>query len=410
MMNNAENIWKKRVIEYNQELQKYLKYMFNDHLLFVLIFALGGAAFTYNQWVKTLDPTFPAAYIMAVILGLILAWSPVYTFLKEADAVFLLPLENRLTGYFRKSIWISFMFQSYIQLLVLAALMPMYVAVSGNGFKSFLPLLVLVLALKVWNLYVRWFMLRFQEKEAHWIDSFMRFLLSGSILLLILSEASILMIAAVALIMAGYVFYFYHTAKKKNLKWDLLIHLEQQRMLMFYRIANMFTDVPKLKGKVHRRKWLDFIVKTDFSQSQSYRNLYLRSLVRTSEFSGLYVRLTLIGAVLIYTNQSFIVNILTSLLFLYLTGFQLVPLYKRFDYKIWVLIYPIAKELKTSSFKKVLNQSMMIQSIIFSLPLLLKGMWVEGVIILLAGFVFSLLFSQYYLNQRLKKMDNSFSL
>jgi ABC-2 type transport system permease protein len=410
MMNNVDNIWKKRIIDYNQELQKYLKYMFNDHLLFVLIFALGGAAFTYNQWVKTLEPSFPAAYIMAFILGLILAWSPVYTFLKEADAVFLLPLENRLSGYFRKSIWISFMFQSYIQLIVLAALMPMYVAVSGNGFKSFFPLLALVLALKVWNLYVRWFMLRYQEKEAHWIDSIIRFLLSGSFLLLILSDAPILTTIAVAVIMAGYLFYFYQTTKKKNLKWDLLIHLEQQRMLMFYRIANMFTDVPKLKGKVHRRRWLDFIVKTDFLQGDSYRHLYLRSLVRTSEYSGLYMRLTLIGAVLIYTNQSLIVNILTAMLFLYLTGFQLVPMYKRFDYKIWVLIYPLSKELKTSSFKKVLTQSMMIQSIIFALPLIFRGLWLEGVIILLGGFVFSLLFSSYYLAQRLKKMDNSFYL
>ncbi|MFP3473061.1 ABC transporter permease, partial [Micrococcus sp. SIMBA_144] len=77
----VESIWKKRVVEYNQELQKYLKYMFNDHLLFVLIFALGGAAFTYNQSVKPLDPTFPAPLIMALVLGLLLAWSPVYTFL-----------------------------------------------------------------------------------------------------------------------------------------------------------------------------------------------------------------------------------------------------------------------------------------------------------------------------------------
>ncbi|MEG9296256.1 ABC transporter permease [Mangrovibacillus sp. Mu-81] len=409
-MNNVESIWKKRIIEYNQELQKYLRYMFNDHLLFVMIFALGGAAFTYNQWVKTLEPSFPAAIIMAAILGLVLAWSPVYTFLKEADAVFLLPLEGKLSGYFRKSIWISFMFQSYIQLLVLAALMPMYVAVSGRGFTSFFPLLALVLAIKVWNLYVRWFMLRHQERAAHLIDSIIRFLLSASLLLLVLSDAHVLMIIAVAVIMAGYFGYFHQITKKKNLKWDLLIHLEQQRMLLFYRIANMFTDVPKLKGKVHRRKWLDFIVKTDFSQRSTYRHLYLRSLVRTSEFSGLYVRLTLIGAILIYTNQSLLINILSALLFLYLTGFQLIPLYKRFDYKIWVLIYPLSKDLKTSSFKNVLNQSMMMQSFIFTLPLLLKGRWMEAIIVLLSGFVFSLLFSQYYLIQRLKKMDSSFYL
>ncbi|WP_231893399.1 ABC transporter permease [Rossellomorea aquimaris] len=407
MMNNVESIWKKRIVEYNQELQKYLKYMFNDHLLFVLIFALGGAAFTYNQWVKTLEPTFPAPIIMAVILGVLLAWSPVYTFLREADAVFLLPLEGRLSGYFTKNIWISFMFQSYIQLLVLAALMPMYVAVTGSTFKRFFPLLAFILALKVWNLYVRWFMLRFQEKEAHWMDSLLRVLLSGAIVFLVLSGAPYWMTILIGIIMLLYALYFYQTSKTKNLKWDLLINLEQQRMLIFYRIANMFTDVPKLKGRIHRRKWLDGLVKTPFSEEYTYRFLYLRSLVRTSEYSGLYVRLTLIGAVLIYTNQSLLVGVLTAVLFLYLTGFQLIPLFKRFDYKIWVLLYPVSRELKKSSFQKVMNQSMMLQAVVFSLPFLIKGMLLECVITLLLGLSFSLLFSQYYLVQRLKKMEDS---
>jgi ABC-2 type transport system permease protein len=407
MKNNVESIWKKRIVEYNQELQKYLKYMFNDHLLFVLIFALGGAAYTYNQWVKTLDPAFPAPLIMAVILGLLLAWSPVYTFLREADAVFLLPLEGRLSSYFTKCIWISFMFQSYIQLLVLAALMPMYVAVSGSSFGSFFPLLCFVLALKVWNLYVRWFMLRFQEREAHLTDSFLRFLLSGSLVFLVLSGAEFWMVIVVAFIMLGYAFYFFQSTKGKNLKWDLLINLEQQRMLIFYRIANMFTDVPKLKGKVHRRKWLDGLVRTPFSQASTYRYLYLRSLVRTSEYSGLYLRLTLIGVLLIYSNSSFIFSILTALVFLYLTAFQLIPLFKRFDYKIWVLIYPVSRELKKSSFQKIMNQAMVIQAVVFSLPLFIKGAWMEGVITLLVGMSFSILFSQFYLVQRLKKMEET---
>ncbi|WP_257474848.1 ABC transporter permease [Bacillus sp. MCCB 382] len=407
MMNNVESIWKKRVVEYNQELQKYLKYMFNDHLLFVLIFALGGAAFTYNQWVKTLDPTFPAPLIMALVLGLLLAWSPVYTFLREADAVFLLPLEGRLTSYFNKCIWISFMFQSYIQLLVLAALMPMYVAVSGSSFSSFFPLLALILAIKVWNLYVRWFMLKFQEKEAHWIDSLVRFLLSGALVFLVLSGAVLWMTIVVAILMLVYAFYFHQSTKEKNLKWDLLINLEEQRMLIFYRIANMFTDVPKLKGKVHRRKWLDWLVKAPFSQASTYRYLYLRALVRTSEYSGLYIRLTLIGVLLIYSNASFIFSILTALVFLYLTAFQMIPLFKRFDYKIWVLIYPVSRELKKTSFQKIMSQSMMIQAIIFSLPLFIRGEWLPGLITLLAGLTFSIFFSHFYVVQRLKKMEET---
>ncbi|PFA62602.1 ABC transporter permease [Bacillus sp. AFS015802] len=406
-MNNVDGIWRKRIAEYNQELQKYLKYMFNDHLLFVLIFALGGAAFTYNQWVKTLEPSFPAPLIMAVILGLLLAWSPVYTFLREADAVFLLPLEERLSSYFTKCIWISFMFQSYVQLLVLAALMPMYVAVSGSSFKSFFPLLAFVLCIKVWNLYVRWFMLRFQEREAHITDSLVRFFLNGALVFLVLSDAPLWSPIVVAVLMLGYVFYFHQSTKGKNLKWDLLIHLEEQRMLIFYRIANMFTDVPKLKGRVHRRKWLDWLVKAPFSQASTYRYLYLRSLVRTSEYSGLYVRLTVIGALLIYWNASFIFSILTALVFLYLTAFQLIPLFKRFDYKIWVLIYPVSREWKKSSFQKLMTQSMMIQAVVFSIPLIVRGAWLEGLITLLAGITFSIFFSQFYLAQRLKKLEET---
>ena len=178
-------------------------------------------------------------------------------------------------------------------------------------------------------------------------------------------------------------------------------------MLIFYRIANMFTDVPKLKGKVHRRKWLDWLVKAPFSQGSTYRYLYLRSLVRTSEYSGLYIRLTLIGALLIYSNSSFVFSILTALVFLYLTAFQMIPLFKRFDYKIWVLIYPVSRELKKTSFQKIMSQSMMIQAVVFSLPLFVRGDWLPGLITLLAGLTFSIFFSQFYLVQRLKKMEET---
>lgn len=132
----------------------------------------------------------------------------------------------------------------------------------------------------------------------------------------------------------------------------------------------------------------------------------MRSLVRTSEYSGLYIRLTVIGVLLIYFNSSFIFSILTALVFLYLTAFQLIPLYKRYDYKIWVLIYPVSRELKTTSFQKIIGQSMMVQAAVFSC-LLVKGAWLESLITLIAGLTLSLFFSQFYLVQRLKKMEET---
>ncbi|TYS15922.1 ABC transporter permease [Rossellomorea vietnamensis] len=406
-MKNIDEIWKKRVVEYNTELRKYLRYMFNDHLLFVLIFALGGGAFTYNQWVATLDGSFPAPLIMAVILGLILTWSPVYTFLREADAVFLLPLESRMKSFFQKGIWTSFISQSYILLLVLAAMMPMYVKVTGQGFQSFFLLLALLLGLKVWNLYVRWYTLKNQEREAHLVDYVIRFALNGVFLYMVLSDASMVLAAVVAIILLGYLFYFKLSVKEKSLKWDVLISLEEQRMLLFYRMANMFTDVPKLKGKVHRRRWLDGLLNTiKYQQKQTFTFLYARSLLRTSEYFGLYIRLSLIAMVILFFSDTLWLGIAIGLLFMYLTGFQLIPMYKRFDYKIWVSLYPAAQGIKNQSFQKVVLWSLIVQAILFSIALLVSGQWAGSALMLAAGLLFSFVFSFSYLIQRLKKFDS----
>jgi ABC-2 type transport system permease protein len=405
-MKNIEGIWKKRVVEYNAELRKYLRYMFNDHLLFVLIFALGGGAFTYNQWVSTLDSSFPAPLIMAIILGLILTWSPVYTFLREADAVFLLPLESRMKGFFRKGIWVSFISQSYILLLVLAAMMPMYVKVTDRGFQSFFVILVILLALKVWNLYVRWYTLKNQEREAHFVDYFVRFAMNAVFLYMILHEASVVLIAAVAFILLAYLVYFRFSVKGKSLKWDVLISLEEQRMLLFYRLANMFTDVPKLKGKVHRRRWLDSVLNAiPYDRKQTYKFLYLRALLRTSEYFGLYIRLSLIAMVLLYFSDALWLSIFTGILFIYLTGFQMIPMFKRFDYKIWVSLYPVPESIKKHSFRQVVQWALIVQAVLFSLALVLSGQLLEALIMLGAGLLFAFGFANFYLIQRVKKFE-----
>lgn len=405
-MRNIDEIWKKRVVEYNTELRKYLRYMFNDHLLFVLIFALGGGAFTYNQWVGTLDSSFPAPFIMAVILGLILSWSPVYTFLREADAVFLLPLESRMKKFFQKGLWVSFISQSYILLLLLAAMMPMYVKVTDRGFQFFFVLLLNLLGLKVWNLYVRWYTLKNQERDTHFVDYFIRFALNAVFLYMVLSGASLVLVLAVAVILMGYLLYFRGSVKGKSLKWDVLISLEEQRMLLFYRLANMFTDVPKLKGKVHRRRWLDAVMNMiKYDQKQTFKFLYIRSLLRTSEYFGLYIRLSLLSMVILYFSETLWLSIVTGLLFMYLTGFQMIPMFKRFDYKIWVSLYPVAESVKKQSFEQVVYWAMNVQAVLFSLALALGGQLFEAGILLAAGLLFAFAFANFYLPQRLKKFE-----
>ncbi|GAA3330060.1 hypothetical protein GCM10020331_081060 [Ectobacillus funiculus] len=64
------------------------KYIFNDHLKFVLIFAIGAGAYYYQQWLATLTASFPTAALLAALFAVILTVGSVQTLLKPADLVF----------------------------------------------------------------------------------------------------------------------------------------------------------------------------------------------------------------------------------------------------------------------------------------------------------------------------------
>jgi ABC-2 type transport system permease protein len=396
-MFNVLKLWSDRSKHTSKELSRYLRYIFNGHLMIVLIFLIGSLTFYYQQWVKTLDESFPAAVIMAVILGVFLTYSPVYTFLLEADRVFLLPIESKLTKYFWRSGIVSFVLQAYILLMVLAAMMPMYVQVSGSTYRTFFYFVFLMLLLKIWNLATRWRIQYYVEKNVHRTDSFVRFCLNSVFLYLLFVLASKFLLIILFIIMLGLYYYFFQNSKKKGLKWEEIILLEQNRLTGFYRIANLFTDVPKFKDEVKRRKWLDWMArKIVFQQNNTQLYLLTRTFLRSGDYLGLVIRLTVIGGLVIYYWDFIYGQFLFLLLFLYLTGFQLLPLKNHHQNVLWIDLYPIDNEQQEKSFKKILRWVLLLQTSVFSLLFVLKGDWVLFIIGMGIGVVFSLVFVRYY--------------
>nr|WP_263328411.1 ABC transporter permease [Neobacillus sp. Marseille-Q6967] len=402
-MFDENKLWRERAAHRLKELGVYLRYIFNGHLVIVILFLIGMAAFYYQNWIKTLSMDFPAEVIIAAVMGLFLTYSPVYNFLLEADQVFLLPLENRLKSYFQKSGVISLVFQGYILLMVLAVLMPMYAHVSGNGFQAFFIFLIFLLVLKAWNLGVSWRMQYFVQSSVSISDMLVRFCLNAVFTFLLFKQANILFLFLFAVIFALYYRAFYIRTKKMGLKWDLLIGQEEKRIASFYRLANLFTDVPKLKDTVKRRKWLDWLINhIPFSQDKTYLYLFSRTFLRSSDYLGLFIRLTVIGGVALYFISFGIGQVVWSLLFLYLTGFQLLPLWNHHQNKLWVDLYPVAPRYKKTAFHSLLIIIMLTQAILFSLIILLKGEWMISLYVILSSSVFSYLFVYVYSKNRIK--------
>lgn len=405
-MKQINELWPERLQAYIKELRRYFKYMFNDHLLFVLIFGGGAAIYYYSGWVKTLDSGFPVGVIMAIVLGIILAVSPIQTLLKDADIVFLLPIETKLGSYFKSGMKLSFITQAYVLILVLAAFMPMYVQVTGDGFKAFFYLLAIVLLLKIWNLVLHWMILKINDKQSLFFDWILRFSMSALLLYFFIEKASVWFIAVIILILFVVTLYFRNATKYKTLKWEVLIEKEQNRMQTFYQAANMFTDVPHLRGRVKRRKWLDPLFSSiPFSSDQTYRFLLTRTIVRTNEFSGLILRLTLIPVVLIIFNSNIYFSLAISLLFIYLTGFQLIPLLRKHELKIWTSLYPIPKNQKKIAFLNLLMKVLLIQAIILSVSFAVGGGIILAAIHLVVSCLFAILLTKLYVPSRLKKLE-----
>lgn len=101
----ANNLWKSRLADYFKDLAKYLRYIFNDHLVLVMVFVVGALGFYYSQWLKTLDASFPVNWVMIVVLVLVLSLTQVNTLLKSADAVYLTVMETRMASYFKNQLY-----------------------------------------------------------------------------------------------------------------------------------------------------------------------------------------------------------------------------------------------------------------------------------------------------------------
>jgi len=402
-MFDVKRLWKNRASGRMKDLGRYLRYIFNGHLVIVLLFLIGTAAFYYQKWIESLPDSFPVELILAVVIGIFLTYSPVYNFLLEADRVFLLPLEDKLKGYFLRSGIVSFVYQGYLLLLAFAVLMPLYAKVNNHGFRLFVPFLIVLLLGKLWNIAVTWRIHYYVESAVHRWDLIVRYFINAVMAYLLFKQANLVILLFLAAIMAFYFYTFSVRTRTKSLKWDQLIEQEEKRMASFYRLANMFTDVPKLKDTVRRRKYLDWLIsKIPFAQERSYLYLFSRTFLRSSDYLGLFVRLTVIGGLAIYFISFGLGQILLSVLFLYLTGFQLLPLWNQHQNKLWVDLYPVENHHKSASFHYLLMVILSVQVFIFSAFILLKAEWMNSLLTFLAGLAFSYIFVFIYGKNRLK--------
>lgn len=394
------NLWKKRLNLYLKRMIKYYRYVFNDHFVIALLFLLGGISYTYSNFIKSLnvDLSYPwAKPVVIIVLLVMLQFGKVGTLIDEPDKVFLLPQEKGMREYLMKAqkrAWVS---NSVIQIVVWIVLLPfIYYGVHLNLLESIILLLSQV-ALKV--VQVNLFFIR--AFEANYQAGNYSFILNYVVPLIVYMLGLYASIYFALGITVGLILYLKSLPKNKIIQWNYLIDVEKLRLMKKYSFFNLFTDVPQVKKKAKRRKYLDWLI-PKFKNVYGY--LFIRAIIRNGEYSGLYIRLTVIEFIVLLFIPKFWLSLVIGMLFIYLIGFQMLPLYKYFDDNVFVHLYPLETNSKGKEFKSILLALLIINAFLATIAvyIAIQNLLLSGAFLALV-LVESILFVYGYANLRLEK-------
>ena len=410
-MSNIENIFADRRKKEQELKLTYSKYIFNSHLIMFLIIVLGAALINYSKWIAIASQfeLYSVLIAAAVAFSYFLVSTKIKTYIKEADAVFLLPLEKYYKNVGKKTV-------INITLVHIVAFVIFYFAVkpitSIIGTVDKLAIFMLILVILLNNL-LKYFQV-IHYKEIIWVKILQFFVIFIQIISVFVVNTYILIIDLAGIVVLAFVTYLIlknsrnvgskEDQEKYIVKWAEAAEYDKHRMESYLKFVNMFVDVPLSGVKVARRKYFDVLLpkltKDNFNKENSFKYYYYRVFLRQENTVYLALRLMLLAGLIIFSFKNPYVSGVAIISYSYLTIIQLVPLFKQVSNNIWHSILPVDDNIKIKSFKKLLTIVMLITTVLLGIIAILFSNF-EGVTIaiIIASVVLANIISKIFIEK-----------
>lgn len=403
---DSQQLFKERFTAHIKHVMRYAQYILNGHIAIALIFLVVAFAVIYQQFLLDLPEAFPVSLVMSILFSLVILYNPIQTFTKQADLVFLLPAIESLKGFFYRGLVYSFFFQSYLMILILAALSPLYHARFTSG--NYLFIIFLFLIFKLWHFIMRWASLRLRDQTFLFYTKMGLFIVQTFVWYSYFKNWTMMFIIGVIglfLILS----YLLHRGFNHSLALDQLITNDQHRLERFYRLASLFTDVRELSTRVKKRRLLSRMLtsRVMLKQSETYTYLYRLTFSRSEDYLGLSSRLVVIGGIALAAIDQPILSFGVGVLFIYLIGIQLLPLFSHHDTKLWLMLYPVNKQEKMRTFLQLLTALLSIVVLMFTSTLMFRLTVLDGLLFLVLASVFSYGFVWIYAKSKVSAVKGS---
>ena len=299
-----KDLFLKRKQAFRKECVGYLRYVLNDHFVLFLLVLIGFLTYQYSQLLQHFPENhWPILLFLGIVSALLLAWGGIASYIEVPDKLFLLVSEEEVKLYLKGQTARSFVFWTIVQTLFLLLFAPLFLAM-GYGLPVFLVYVLLLGTGKY---------LLFRQKASKFFT-------------------------------------------ETGLDWDYVIAQESKRKQVLLRFFALFTQVKGVSNSVKRRAYLDFLLKTvQKVPGKIWQNLYLRSYLRNGDLFALSLRLLLLSLLaVIFIEQAWIATAVV-VLFNYLLLFQLLALYRAFDYQYLTQLFPLDKVQKEKGLQAVVR-------------------------------------------------------
>jgi ABC-2 type transport system permease protein len=350
---------------------RYTKLLANSGFMFSLYMALIIGGVYYQKALKTLPTHFPSALVLTILFLFVIYPTTIRTYIQKADLIFLLPAESELESYFEKAFRDSWSRQGLWIIFAGAVGMPLYLKTVDPIPTHYGVLILLFIVLKGWNLYGVWAESRLHTPVGY---RFLRFVVTAAWVYFLIARGSWVFLCLLVLLLAVVSLWVYRPILRSTpLNWIILAEEEARLAMRFLRMANWVTDVPGLEQPIKPRRYLNFMFRFwPKKRANLYSLLYFKTFLRAGDYFGLYIRLTIIGAIfLVLVPSSPVLAFVIFGVCLFLTAFQLLSL-GRHDFPQGIEgLYPLDRKVKRHGFLNVIRFLLVFQALIFSIVFLL---------------------------------------
>ena len=365
----------------------------------------------YSKWIAIASQFELYSVFMATSLAFsyYLISTKIKTYIKEADAVFLLPLEKYYKNVGKKTV-INISVMHIIAFVIFYFTVKPITSIIGNVDKLAICLLIIVIVLNNLLKYVQ----VIHYKEIVWIKILQLVVTFVQIIAVFIINSYILIIDIAGIICLSFCTYYIlknavntkslEDQEKLVVKWNEAAEYDKHRIESYLKFVNMFVDVPLSGVKVARRKYFDTLLpkltNDNFNKDNSFKYYYYRAFLRQENTVFLALRLMLLAGLLIFSFKNPYVSAVAIISYSYLTIIQFVPLYKQMSNNIWHSILPVDESIKVGSFKKLLTVVMLVTTILLALFAVLFSNF-EGIpiAIITASLVFANIIAKIFIEK-----------